>query len=209
MKKKTDFFWTSYTDLMISLFFLMLVLFALLDRERKRFKSEAQILSELDKVEKQIKDLEKTGYFSYQAKYKRHVLKQSIYFPIAKSTITRSEDLKYLAAVGRIIDTLVNKTQDNSIRYLIIIEGMASKFRKDNPDFNYELSYRRAYELLKLWKILEAKGEINLTKRCELLVAGSGVGGVGREEDEIKNQRFLIQIIPKLTVARDSLLAPQ
>jgi hypothetical protein len=100
--------------------------------------------------------------------------------------------------VGKNIESLIvrlqNKYKNNDIKYMIIIEGMASK---DNYKLNDQLSYSRALSLLKLWDSNNIHFDPNF---CELQVAGSGTSGVGRYsgKDETKNQQFLIQIIPKI-----------
>ena len=79
-------------------------------------------------------------------------------------------------------------------RYLIVIEGMASK---DGYAQNDELSYRRSLALARLWERNNVSFDPNI---CELQIAGSGTKGIGRfsGSDEVKNQRFLIQIVPKI-----------
>jgi hypothetical protein len=67
---------------------------------------------------------------------------------------------------------------------------------KDNYGMNYELSYKRSKALFDFWK----KNQINFDPNiCEIIIAGSGTGGAGRDSIEYKNQRFLIQIIPKIS----------
>lgn len=80
------------------------------------------------------------------------------------------------------------------MKYLIIIEGMASK---DNYSLNYQLSYERALSLFRFW---ENQGIIFDPKICEIQIAGSGIGGIRDyyNDEEYKNQRFLIQIVPKI-----------
>ena len=85
------------------------------------------------------------------------------------------------------------------ITYLVVIEGMASK---DNYYDNDALSYKRALSLYYLWK----RNGISFEKsQCEVQISGSGVRGRGRfnadgrhPKDEVKNQRIMIQIVPKI-----------
>src|SRR5690606_14695742 len=138
-------------------------------------------------------------YFSYDEKFKRFSLNRQIQFEAGKSTID-FVDKQYLIDVGTSIVDLINrlktdpKLSEQDIRYIIIIEGMASK---DNYPYNHELSYERALALFRLW---ERSGIAFDKTLCELQIAGSGIGGIGRYAgtDEYKNQRFLIQIIPKI-----------
>ena len=57
-QKKESFFWTSYSDLMTSLFFVMLVLFILvIVLLHKRMEATEAQLQEIKKVEQSTKDL--------------------------------------------------------------------------------------------------------------------------------------------------------
>jgi outer membrane protein OmpA-like peptidoglycan-associated protein len=197
MSKKTNFFWASYADLMTSLFFIMLVLFVLaVAMMNRKSKATEQQLKKIEEIQNSVKELD-TRYFSYQEEYKRFTLKRQIQFAPAKSEI-KDQYKDYLLDVGKNIESLIvrlqNKYKNNDIKYMIIIEGMASK---DNYKLNDQLSYSRALSLLKLWDSNNIHFDPNF---CELQVAGSGTSGVGRYsgKDETKNQQFLIQIIPKI-----------
>lgn len=86
---------------------------------------------------------------------------------------------------------------------VVILEGMASN---DTYSLNYELSYARALALYRLWNAAGIKLD---NEASELIIAGSGTGGKGRypPTQEERNQRFVIQILPK--VGASSLLAPR
>ena len=108
---------------------------------------------------------------------------------------------------------LLTNSIKNNIKFLIIIEGQASKVPFNMSDWqnNYTLSYLRAQFLNEFWK----QNGIDLASipKCELIISGSGEGGVPRvlppiidpktpeeltvwSEAEGKNQRFLIHIVP-------------
>lgn len=198
MSKKSNFFWASYADLMTSLFFIMLVLFVLTIAMMKRQqKATEQQLKKIIEIQNSVKELD-TTYFSYQEEYKRFSLKKQIQFAPGDSGI-KNEYKLYLLKVGQNIENLISKLQtkyqNNDIKYMIIIEGMASK---DHYKLNDELSYLRALSLLKLWNQYNIHFDPSF---CELQIAGSGTKGVGRfkgVKNEYKNQQFLIQIIPKI-----------
>ena len=80
------------------------------------------------------------------------------------------------------------------IKYLILIEGMSSS---DNYKNNYLLSYARAWAVKKLWDTNNIDLDPSI---CEIQISGSGPGGIGRypKNEDKKNQRILIQIIPKI-----------
>lgn len=199
MKHKESFFWTSYSDLMTSLFFIMLVLFVLvIVLLHKRMEATERELTEIKLVQKSTKDLSKQ-YFEYNPFYKKYVLKVHCFFEELHYEIgelpkgTRIQ----LAAAGDEIQKFLLKHKDN--KYLLIIEGQASRNSMRWTDRNYDLSFERAYSLMKYWK--DDCG-INFGINCEVQIAGSGDGRYNietmRDQNiEANNQRFLIHIIPK------------
>lgn len=197
MKKfKQDFFWPSFTDLMTSLFFVMLVLYVLtyvLMKNQQRATEDQ--LRKIKDIQNAVNALD-TNYFTYDSSYKRFTLNRQISFPKKQSVISDSSDRRYLLNVGMSIQKLIKdlrqKYQDQNISYMVIIEGMASK---DSYDYNFQLSYERALALYRLWQSAGIRLDAST---CELQIAGSGTGGVGRAQNEELNQRFLIQIIPKI-----------
>ena len=73
-EKKESFFWTSYSDLMTSLFFIMLTLFILvIVLLYKRNEATQRNLDEIKKVVASTKDLN-PRYFDYRPEYKKYVL---------------------------------------------------------------------------------------------------------------------------------------
>lgn len=200
-KNKTEsFFWTSYSDLMTSLFFVMLVLFVLvIVLLHNKISEQALKLEEYEKIEEIKKSLNNidTTYFAYNPNYKKHILKISVKFPTGQSKITKIDTytldkLKYAGQAIQNQITEITKTNPE-IQYLLIIEGQASR---DNYTQNYELSYERALALSRFWQ----NSGIDFGENCEVLISGSGTGGSMREQKESKNQRFLIHIIPKTGV---------
>lgn len=199
MAKKASFFWASYADLMTSLFFIMLVLFVLsVAMLRQKQKATEEQLKKIEEIQSSVKELP-DEYFEYQPNFKRHTLRREIQFQRGMSIID-NRDKSYLLEVGKSIKALINRLKQDDryegmdIRYLIVIEGMASK---DNYPLNYELSYERALSLCRFWE--QHKIDFDPTI-CEVQIAGSGIGGVGRYAgpEEYKNQRFLIQVVPKI-----------
>lgn len=198
-QKKESFFWTSYSDLMTSLFFVMLVLFILvIVLLHKRMEATEAQLQEIKKVEESTKDLSK-DYFEYRPEYKKYVLNIQVRYPAGKSDLNtiiasdKEEQLNKLANAGNEIRDFLNNHKEN--QYVLIVEGQASK---DNFTFNYELSYQRALSLMRFWV---DERRINFGNNCEILISGSGDGKLDthsmRESVETENQRFLIHILPK------------
>ena len=163
-----------------------------LNQERARLIVMEEEYKKLQEIQKAIESLD-PRYFVYQPAYKRHVLRTQVQFPKGQSNIPDNYEQTLLQA-GRSLENLVQKLDPNdNVKYLLVIEGMASR---DSYSRNYELSYERALSLYRLW---EQKGLEFDPNRVEVMISGSGEGGVGRNPlDESKNQRFLIQIIPKI-----------
>lgn len=195
--QNSGFFWPSFSDLMMSLFFIMLVLYVLtylkLTNQQRATQEQLNKITEIQAAVKALPD----EFFAYDSVYKRFSLVQNIEFERGKDVI-QGQDVQYLTRVGRsisnLIDTLKTKYVGQDIKYVVIIEGMASK---DNYPDNYTLSYRRALAVQNLWNQQNIRFDQSV---CEVQVAGSGIGGIGRfpPAEETKNQRILIQIVPKI-----------
>lgn len=236
--KKGGEFWVGFSDLMTSLFFVMLVLycvsFVLYQEESKQLEGKIselenmkdslkiqadQLKIQADKfkiielVEKNLSPLkERQDLFKYDNKYKRFNLSfdvgfETSKFKINKSHLTNSNDIKRLEKVGHSLEKMIRglhkQKQINpklkGVSYLIVISGSASDDGALESK-NYPLSYKRAYYLYKFW---QSKGiDLDQKKYHNLVdfhIAGNGTGGVGRYiGEEKKNQRFIINIIPKI-----------
>ena len=220
--KEKSFFWVSYTDLMTTLFFVMLVLYVLtfiklryeqerykvkveekveeLDKlryEQEMYKVKAEELDKIREIEKSINNIDST-YFKYNTEYKKHILNINVKY---KSESTNINDINQsnrtkLVNAGNSIKNLIGKLKhEDNIKYLVIIEGQASKLGEQ--DYNYNLSYQRALSLIAFWKYNSI--DLDDLKNCELIIAGSGEKGLPRDiENDRNNQRFLIHIIPKI-----------
>lgn len=203
-QKKESFFWTSYSDLMTSLFFVMLVLFVLtiallhrkiMDIEGERIATEKQI-EKIKEIENATNNIN-TNYFEYKQNYKKHILKIEAKFDPDRS---EKHEIRPQSAIEDLINAGVSirdsiysiSRRFPEIQYLLIIEGQASRDRATDQH-NYELSYKRAYTLKKIWD----EENIDFGNNCEILISGSGTGGTIRENVERNNQRFLIHIVPK------------
>lgn len=199
-QKKESFFWTSYSDLMTSLFFVMLVLFVLvIVLLHKRMEATEAQLQAIKEIAESTKDLDDSEYFELRPEYKKYQLTIQVRYPAGKSDLKdiisddKDNQLIQLAYAGKEIKNFLDKHSEN--QYVLIIEGQASK---DNYLYNYELSYQRALALMKYW--IE-DSNIKFGTNCEILISGSGDGKLDtnsmRELNERENQRFLIHILPK------------
>lgn len=225
-EKKESFFWTSYSDLMTSLFFVMLLLFIMsivlahnavveltktIETIDSLLITSEEKLRKIEELQESVKKID-TTYFEYDSIFKRHTLRSiSVSFKAGSSDINdiSGKDRWRLFKAGEAITSFlkdVKKTIPNA-EYLIIIEGQSSS---DHYPYNNELSYARALALKRFWD----KNGIKFDDLpCELLVSGSGRDSKFRIKPEghieykngkayrwvpnAKNQRFVIHIIPK------------
>lgn len=200
MKKgKESFFWTSYSDLMTSLFIIMLVLFVLvIVLLHKRMEATINELEDIKRVEASTQDLE-GEYFSYNKEYEKFILNIDCQFPVREYDINLLDEntRAKLMDAGQQVKNFLERHSEN--QYLVIVEGQASANSETWTEYNYNLSFQRALSLIKFWA---TNPNVKFSdKNCELQIAGSGDGRLSaktmREAVNVKNQRFLIYIIPK------------
>jgi hypothetical protein len=231
MKKNGhNFFWLSFSDLMTSLFFIMLVLYVLTYITLKKKESELQHtvadlqhkLAVYEIVEQNLKPLkEDTVLFRYEEQYKRFTLAFDVKFVLGQTQINQNDLENYSYTVDKIdkaglklksiIDKLqIQKASDpklKNVSYLVIISGYASHLLSGGQNDDYLRSYNRAYSLWQHWKSIGIDFEDKkYSGLIDLQISGNGWGGVGRFqvdpqnhfENETRNQRFIIQIVPKI-----------
>lgn len=206
--KKESFFWTSYSDLMTSLFFVMLVLFILvivllhnkmiyIEGERSATQSQLDKITEIQNATENID----SKYFQYDNEFKRHTLNDiNVSFRKGSSDILdiSDDDREKLRLAGRSIFSFMSRAERElpDARYMLILEGQSSK---DDYIYNDELSYKRALSLYRYW--LYHNIPIDKLNNCEVIISGSGQSSKFRVEPDVanndKNQRFVIHIIPK------------
>lgn len=223
--KKESFFWTSYSDLMTSLFFIMLLLFVLSmvivkQNARKANEKISHVLDSVQnsldsvkvsneqltrilRIDEQFKPLQESGLFRYYPDTRKFVAKdligQEIFNP--NEVVIKPEFKQKTLEVGRVLDDLLRElTKNKEFKYQVVIEGnMANTWDKRySIDLNesYIASYKRALVVYKLWN----DNGIHLRKHgVEVLICGSGMNGLDRDVIEDNNKRFSIQIIPKVS----------
>jgi len=214
---KKSLFWTSYSDLMTSLFFAMLVLFVVVvvamgtvNKQLKDALNRAEITIEQQnqvlKLQEQFQTLAGSTSLDYDEEKRMFYAKDFVGIEIFKPNEAeiKQEFLSKVDEVGSDIKNIIDSLNRRSSRfkYQLVIEGTAAIPYKEkiaktfNPN-NYEmflLSYRRALALYKRWEYL------NFPKsNTEVIIAGSGFNGKNRDDIiEENNKRFVIQIIPKI-----------
>lgn len=213
---KQDSFWTSYSDLMTSLFFVMLVLFVVciifvgrankqlegqLDESKRKNMQYENILQ----LQEQFKELSESTILEYDEEKKMFYAKdfQNIEIFFTDDDNIKNDYLPKVDSVGKDIQTILKSLSHNKqFKYLLVIEGNAAipweilRAGTYNPDsqYAYELSYRRAIALYNRWQKYDFR-----KYNTEIIIAGSGFNGINRDvEVEENNKRFVIQIIPKV-----------
>lgn len=221
---KKSLFWTSYSDLMTSLFFAMLVLFVVvvvamgsanlkvqelnkqltesLEKANVTIEQQRQVL----KLQEQFQTLTTSTSLDYDTEKRMFYVPQFQGVEIFESNkaIIKEDFIPTVDKVGNDIKKVIdNLTRDNkNFKYQLVIEGTAAIPFKElrahsyNADNAemYELSYRRALALYNRWKNLGLRNG-----NTEVIIAGSGFNGINRDsENEDNNKRFVIQIIPKI-----------
>lgn len=223
--KQKDPFWTSYSDLMTSLFFVMLVLFIIclvkvggINKDLRRGNERMGVLIDsvnatntqlknILQLEEQFKVLSQSSSLEYDS-----VRKMFYAIDFQEKEIFNPNDDKIRPEYYGIVDTvgydilsiLQSLNQNKEFKYQMVIEGNAAikwenlqsgNFNPDNIAM-YRLSYNRALALYLYWK---NKGIDFRQYNTEVIIAGSGYNGINRDDRiEDYNKRFVIQIIPKI-----------
>ena len=195
MARQKDPFWTSYSDLMTSLFFVMLVLFII-------------CLIKVGKANGELRDA--LGTANADKERLEQILQlDSLYEKLSnESTLGYDSEKKMFYAkdsVGTDLARILQALHNDKFHYQLVIEGNAAikwdklKANTYNPDNTemYYLSYRRALALYNRWRIV---GKHDFRKfNTEIIIAGSGLNGNNRDKKiEENNKRFIIQILPKI-----------
>lgn len=207
-KKKNDYFWVSFSDLMTTLFFVMLVLFVLtvvyLKIEQAKTQATLEQFKKIVKLEEQFEPLQQDGDFFYLPDCKKYVASDLMGEEIFESekTYIRPKYINSTINVGKKLESFLNslEKQNPDFSYLLVLEGnMANSWDKrysKNSEYGFKTSYERALAVYNLW----LKNDINFRKsNVEVLISGSGFNGLCREEKEENNKRFSVQIIPKVS----------
>lgn len=223
--KQKDPFWTSYSDLMTSLFFVMLVLFIIclvkvgktngelndkviaLDSLNFTLNADNEDLRNILQLESQFKVLSESAALQYDSIkkmfYAKDFQEKEIFYPNGDKI--KEQYITVVDSVGNdLLRIMQSLNQNKDYNYQMVIEGNAAikwenlqsgNYNADDVGM-YHLSYRRALALYLHWK---SKGIDFRKYNTEIIIAGSGFNGINRDEKvEDYNKRFIIQIIPKI-----------
>jgi hypothetical protein len=158
------------------------------------------VAEDIEALDSAMIALQDGDLFEYQPLYKRHVLKQQVLFQAHDDKIP-AEFYEALVKAGNKLSAVVSNLPER-VRCQLVIEGRAARQLDEkssrsgfDPKYPYNLSYRRALALYRFW---QSRNIFFDEKKCEVIVAGSGFDGVGRDVDEDKNKRFIIHLVPKI-----------
>lgn len=205
---RQDSFWTSYADLMTSLFFIMLVLFVICMIQLGKALGEAKVTikqqEQLLQMEEQFKLLSNSTCLGYDSEkrmfYAKDLVGIEIFDPDEDNI--KDEYIDTVDKIGQDLIAILKELGKNNFSYQLVIEGTAAipwnnlQNNSFNPDsqYAYELSYHRALALYNAWKRYDFR-----QYNTEIIIAGSGFNGINRDNlVEENNKRFIIQIIPKV-----------
>lgn len=152
--------------------------------------------------------IDKTGYYAYDKQYLKHTLTVSIAYQDKEYDISSKllydltnkakadEVREKIRHAGQEVQKIIYNLEENgedskNIKFLIVIEGQSSKIPFNDNDWqnNETLSYLRAKFLRKFWTdpisqggcgLFQRTSENDVNSKCEIIVAGSGEGGVPR-----------------------------
>lgn len=221
--KQNDSFWTSYSDLMTSLFFVMLVLFIVCLVKLRNANEEANAqIEEYERIlqlKEQFEVLTHASSLEYDSGkkmfYAKDFQEKEIFNPFTGNNMEDASKIKdeYIDIVDTVgndlIKILEQLNSNKQFSYQLVIEGNAAipwqqlqngSYNPDNTTM-YDLSYRRALALYNRWR----SNGLNFRQyNTEIIIAGSGFNGNNRDHRvEDYNKRFIIQIIPKIDRPED------
>ncbi len=168
----------------------------------KDYKDIIDVYSKVDSIDK-------SSYYAYDSLYLKHTITISIAYQDKEYDIHKlkldqnkeqileaNEKRDSLKQAGILVQKIINELEQNSstsnnIKFLVVIEGQSSKipFYDNEWKNNETLSFLRAKYLKKFWTDPISKGgcglfqktsENDINSKCEIIVAGSGEGGVPR-----------------------------
>lgn len=155
-----------------------------------------------------VDSIDESQYYAYDSLYLKHTLTVSIAYQEKEYDISNkllydltdkakaNEKRDNIAMAGKLVQNTIMHLENSedigkNIKFLVVIEGQSSKIPFNDNDWqnNETLSFLRAKFLKKFWTDPIEKGgcglfqhtsENDINSKCEIIVAGSGEGGVPR-----------------------------
>jgi len=226
--KRNNIFWVSYSDLMTSMFFVMLILFVLsigylnernkenekiikenielidaIQKQKKKQAIELKKLKKILKIEQQFMPLEQDSSFIYLKECKKFVIKDFLHREIFEPNemYIKPEYKSLTIEIGKKIEKFLDtlNKQTPDLSYLLVIEGNTANEEDMRWSVDKKGSYVLSYKRALAVYLLWRQNDIDFRKyNAEILISGSGMNGLCRAPVEVNNKRFSIQIIPKV-----------
>ena len=155
-----------------------------------------------------VDSIDESQYYAYDSLYLKHTLTVSIAYQEKEYDISNkllydltdkakaNEKRDSIVMAGKLVQNTIMHLENSedigkNIKFLVVIEGQSSKIPFNDNDWqnNETLSFLRAKFLEKFWTDPIEKGgcglfqhtsENDINSKCEIIVAGSGEGGVPR-----------------------------
>ena len=194
-RKNKESFWPSYVDIMTTLFAVMLILFAVSYARFKLKEGQLEMLvneyKDIIDVYSTVDSIDNSGYYAYDTQYLKHMLTVSIAYQDKADEKRDSIRQAGLLVQNIIYDLEKSNSDSKNIKFLVVIEGQSSRIPFNDNDWqnNETLSFLRAKFLRKFWTdpvseggcgLFQHTSENDADSKCEIIVAGSGEGGVPR-----------------------------
>ena len=209
-RKNKESFWPSYVDIMTTLFAVMLILFAVSYARFKKKEGELEMLlndyKDIINIYSKVDSIDKSSFYAYDSLYLKHTITISIAYQEGEYDIHKlkldeiheieraNEKRDSIRQAGSLVQQIINELEEKSsdnIKFLVVIEGQSSKipFYYNEWKNNETLSFLRAKYLKQYWTapvkdggcgLFKKTSENDIKSKCEIIVAGSGEGGVPR-----------------------------
>lgn len=227
--KRNNIFWVSYSDLLTSLFFIMLVISVIsiggmqqkiiqveeiaaqndslliaLKKSDSLQKVENERLRKLLQLEEIFAPLEQDDDFIYLQECEKYLVKDFLGIEIFEPNEAKIKEVyrEKTIEIGQKINDFIENLNDNhpESSYIVLIEGNTANTYDHEYSKDARYGYKKSYErALAVYNLWKENG-ISLRKgNMEVMLCGSGFNGLCRAPIEENNKRFSVQIIPKLS----------
>ncbi|MEI6949302.1 OmpA family protein [Paraflavisolibacter sp. H34] len=200
-EQNNDYFWPSYVDFMMVLFFIALGLggymFLEYNNKIKAGRKYETLVKEVIRINESLKNEFERNHLQIDFSNKEKIkLKGDFYFETASYELKSDEAVRNIRAIGRSFKKVLD-ADSNFAKYSILVEGHTDDVADD--DYNNILSYNRALCITRIW----SEGYGFQLPRYDIIASGFGerkpVADNITPAHRALNRRIEISIIPKLS----------
>lgn len=179
------------------------------DKEKlQKLVSNAELYERVKEFDKAQEALEHE-FYHFDSKYRRYECSIDVQFE-KDSFIIINEYIDSLKKAGlELTEILKEFPSEKNVGFKVVIEGRAAKpygmaLSSHNIEYAYNLGYKRALELYRLWNSINVIENIE-NQGGEVFISSSGYFGKGRHthitdpqsmDPEGLNKRFIIEVVP-------------